>query len=167
MRRLTATARSGLVAVALAATFATAPVAHADASPFGTLSCVPRDDVRFCEGSTATRVKTWDGVPLDVNVTLPASGDSDLPLVVLLHGWGGHKAGFSDSKPWAERGYAVLAYTARGFGESCGSASSRAADPQGCAKGWIHLADARYEVRDTQYLSGLLADEGIVDPQRI
>ncbi len=75
--------------------------------------------------------------------------------------------GFGESKPWAERGYAVLTYTARGFRESCGSASSRAADPEGCAKGWIRLADARYEVRDTQYLASLLADQGIADPQRI
>jgi hypothetical protein len=162
-------ARHGLSAAVAALTLALAfaAPASADVQPFGTLSCVPRDGVRFCEGSTATRVKTWDGVPLDVNVTLPASGDTNLPLAVLLHGWGGSKPGFADSKPWAERGYAVLAYTARGFGESCGSESSRAADPAGCAKGWVHLADARYEARDTQYLSGLLADEGIADPQRV
>jgi hypothetical protein len=146
---------------------AAAPGAAAEVRPFGTLKCIPREGVRFCEGSTATRVKTFDGVPLDVNVTLPSRADSGLPLVVLLHGWGGEKVGFGESKPWAERGYAVLAYTARGFHESCGSASSRAADPEGCAEGWIRLADARYEVRDTQYLSSLLADQGIVDPQRI
>jgi hypothetical protein len=70
-------------------------------------------------------------------------------------------------KPWADRGYAVLAFSARGFGDSCGSATSRAADPAGCAKGWVHLDDVRYEARDVQYLAGLLADEGIVDPQRI
>ena len=146
---------------------AAAPVAVAEVTPFGKLECVPRESVRFCEGSTASRVKTFDGVPLDVNVTLPASAGSSLPLAVLLHGWGGGKVGFGDSKPWAERGYAVLTYTARGFRESCGSASSRAADPEGCSKGWIRLADARYEVRDTQYLASLLADEGIVDPLRV
>lgn len=160
-------ARHGLSAAVAALILALAAPASADVQPFGTLSCTPREGVRYCEGSTATRVKTWDGVPLDADVTLPASGDSNLPLVVLLHGWGGHKAGFSDAKPWAERGYAVIAYTARGFGESCGSASSRAADPAGCAKGWVHLADIRFEARDTQYLSGLLADEGIADPQRV
>src|SRR5207302_5422910 len=49
-------------------------------------------------------------------------------------------------------------YSARGFGNSCGSPSSRTAD---CAKGWVHLADQRYEARDTQYLLGLLADQRI------
>ena len=33
---------------------------------------MPTEGVRFCEGSIATRVPSFDGVPLDVNVTLPA-----------------------------------------------------------------------------------------------
>jgi hypothetical protein len=160
-------ARLALAVLCAAATLCLALPSGAagEVQPFGALNCVPREAVRFCEGSTATRVKSWDGVPLDVNVTLPAQGDADLPLVVLLHGWGGRKDGFSASRPWAERGFAVLAYTARGFGESCGSLSSRAADPAGCARGWIHLADTRYEARDTQFLAGLLADQGLVRPR--
>jgi hypothetical protein len=55
----------------------------------------------------------------------------------------------------------------RGFGDSCGSVASRAADPGGCAKGWVHLDDVRFEARDIQQLAWVLADEGIVDPQRI
>ena len=31
----------------------------------------------------------------------------------------------------------------------------------------MRLADHRYEVRDTQYLLGLLADQGVVRPQAI
>ena len=114
-------------------------------------------------------MKSFDGVPLDVNVTLPAAaqGDGPFPLVVQLHGWGGSKGGVSASKPWADRGYAVLNYTARGFGESCGSASSRLADPTGCAKGWIHLGDSRFEARDTQFLAGKLADENLIAPKKI
>ena len=115
----------------------------------------------------ATRVPTFDGVPLDVNVTLPPGASKNLPLVVQLHGWGGSKSGVGASKDWAAAGYAVLNYTARGFGASCGSQASRDAHPKGCAKGWIHLADARYEGRDSQYLAGLLADQGIVHPRRI
>jgi predicted acyl esterase len=155
---------------ALAATVAllAAPaVAAAEPKPFGKVDCVPRDGVRWCEGTIATRVKSFDGVPLDVNVTLPETGDGDFPLIIQLHGWGGRKNGLSDSREFAVKGYAVLSYSARGFGHSCGSGESRAADPAGCAKGWIHLADSRYEVRDSQYLAGLLADEGLVDPQRI
>jgi Acetyl xylan esterase (AXE1) len=146
---------------------AAAPAPAAPPRPFGTLDCAPQDGVRFCPGTVATRVTTFDGVPLDANVALPATGDSGLPLVVLSHGWGGSKFGLADMKPWAERGYAVLAFSARGFGDSCGSVASRAADPAGCAKGWVHLDDVRYEARDVQYLAGLLADEGIADPQRI
>jgi hypothetical protein len=163
------------VAAALAAPAAMLGLATADAhassasdvQPFGALECVPQQGVRFCQGSIATRVKTFDGVPLDVNVTLPADAGHRLPLVVQLHGWAGSKSGFGSSREWAEDGYAVLSYSARGFGDSCGSAASRAADPQGCAKGWVHLADSRYEARDTQYLAGLLADQGLVNPRRI
>src|SRR6185369_7043589 len=64
-------------------------------------------------------------------------------------------------------GYAVLTYSARGWSGSCGSPDSRAADPSGCAQGWIHLADQRYEAHDTQYLLGLLVDEGVTKPDAI
>jgi predicted acyl esterase len=145
------------------------PAANAAAAPrpFGTHDCAPQDGVRFCPGTVATRVKTFDGVPLDADVALPATGDTGLPLVVISHGWGQSKVGFAEMRPWAERGYAVLAFSARGFADSCGSATSRAADPAGCAKGWVHLDDVRFEARDVQQLAGLLADEGIADPQRV
>ena len=160
--------RSGLLVVAALAALVLPTAAAADAPrPFGTLDCVPREGVRFCQGSVATRVHSFDGVPLDVNVALPADQSADLPLAILSHGYGGSKLGFSDMKPFAERGFAVLAITARGFGDSCGSLQSRLADPAGCARGWVHLDDTRYEVRDVQTLAGMLADEGIADPQRI
>src|SRR3954466_11407332 len=145
------------------------PAASAAAAPtpFGTHACVPQDGVRFCPGTVATRVATFDGIPLDADVALPATADTGLPLVVISHGWGQSKVGFAEMRPWAARGYAVLAFSARGFGDSCGSAASRAADPAGCVKGWVHLDDVRFEARDVQYLSGLLADEGVADPQRI
>ena len=68
-----------------------------------------------------------------------------------------------DNVTLAAQGYAVLMYTARGFGNSCGTAASRAGTPA-CAKGWVQLADQRYEVRDTQYLAGELVDEGFAKP---
>ena len=126
---------------------------------------------RFCQGTMNSRVRTFDGVPLDVNVALPpepADGpDGGYPLIIQLHGWGGAKSGYSAMRSWAEAGYAVINYSARGFGQSCGSPESRIADPVGCAKGWVHLADARFEARDSQFLAGMLADQGLVDPQRI
>ncbi|HWH43316.1 MAG TPA: CocE/NonD family hydrolase [Thermoleophilaceae bacterium] len=136
------------------------------------IPCAEREGVRFCEGAIANRVLSFDNeqtgrVPLDVNVTLPAGGAGPWPLVIQLHGYGGRKTGLAASEEFAERGYAVLNYSARGFGNSCGSRESRAAAPSACARGWVKLADSRFEVRDSQFLAGLLADEGIADPQRV
>jgi pimeloyl-ACP methyl ester carboxylesterase len=142
--------------------------------PFGH-SCQAQDGVRFCPTtSRADRVPTFDGVPLDVDVTLPAQGDRPFPTIVMLHGWGGSKTSFESTSPvggysnnfFARQGYAVLNYTARGFGDSCGGAPPP--DHSGpCGNGYIHLADTRFEARDTQYLLGLLADDGIVKPRAI
>ncbi|MBN1530728.1 MAG: acetylxylan esterase [Thermoleophilaceae bacterium] len=159
--------RLWVLAAACVAALSLPAAAESAVRPFGKLACVPAEGVRFCEGSVANRIPTWDGVPLDVNVTLPAKRSRGLPLVIQLHGWGGSKSGLGASKEWAEDGYAVLNYSARGFGDSCGSAASRAAAPSACAKGWVHLGDSRYEARDSQYLAGLLADQGIVAPRRI
>jgi hypothetical protein len=139
----------------------------------GRVPCVEQSGVQFCAGSFTARVESWDGVPLDANVTLPpASMDGPFPLIVDLHGWGAGK-NQSVQVEWATEGYAVLSYSARGFHGSCGVPAARGrdetlADPDVCAtRGWIHLADARYEVRDSQHLAGLLADEGLVVPDRI
>jgi hypothetical protein len=155
---------------ALALAFSPA-AAHAAPAPFGH-PCTAQDGVRFCPTSQLTdRVPSFDGVPLDVDVTLPATGDGPFPTIVMLHGYGGSKTdyekeGGSTTYHWnaeffAQRGYAVVNTTARGFGRSCGAAASRTPD---CAKGWLHLADQRYEARDTQHLLGLLADAGIAKP---
>jgi hypothetical protein len=121
-------------------------------------------------------VKTWDGVPLDTTITLPSAASSRLPLVVLIHGFGnsryeyldpGSSAYTGNAYEWARRGYAVLAYTARGLWGSCGTPDARAANPADCARGYIRLADTRYEVRDTQEIVGRLVDEGVADPARI
>jgi prolyl oligopeptidase family protein len=55
--------------------------------------------------------------------------------------------------------------SARGFGRSCGAPDSRTSP--GCDRGWIQFADQRYELHDVQYLLGRLADQGLIDPQRI
>lgn len=137
----------------------------------------PNNDVLFCEGDDANRVPSFDKVPLDVDVTLPedAKPGVRLPTIVIMHGYGGGKGDFEaedaegdDTREYhynnifyAERGYAVVNYSARGFDRSCGQPSSRAPVPVGadCTKGWIHLADQRFEARDTQLLLGKLVDE--------
>jgi hypothetical protein len=158
-----------LVVVALAATVAivaaAAPRASAEEIPSALgIPCAPGSGgIQECTGSVATRVSSWDGVPLDVDLTFPpAAHDGPHPLIVYLHGWGGSKSGPAvDVEALAREGYAVMAYSARGFGDSCGSEDSR--DAPGCARGWIHLADARFEARDTQHLAGLLHDAGLVE----
>src|SRR4051812_8068720 len=107
--------------------------------PLG-LACAPLKSVRFCPGDGASqRVLTFDGVPLDADVTLPGGGsDGPFPTIVMLHGWGGNKSAFETigtndgpqgrdgqanhqiyhyNNIWfAQHGYAVVNYTARGFG---------------------------------------------------
>jgi predicted acyl esterase len=160
--------RSLLTTLALVALVLPATASAKVLTPFGH-ACSAQKGLRFCPTtSDAQRVASFDGVPLDVDVTLPASGDGPFPTIVMLHGLGGSKADFESASPqgrynnayYAGRGYAVVNYTARGYGRSCGDPSSRTA---GCERGWTHLADQRYEARDTQYLLGLLVDEGIAE----
>jgi len=142
------------------------------AAPLGLEDCAPTQGVHQCSGL----VRSWDGVPLDATLTLPSAEARELPLVVEIHGLGNSKyeylnpeeTAYTDNAyAWAREGYAVLTYTARGFWGSCGTPESRLANPADCARGYIHLADLRYEVRDTQELIGRLVDERVVDRRRI
>ncbi len=161
-----------LCALALWAEPAGATVNEVFSSTSSPVPCFAESNgVRFCSDTPRSTVKTFDGVPLDVNVALPARAhggpEGPYPLVMLFHGYGGAKAGLTGMQTWLEHGYATLSVTARGFGESCGTAAARAADPQGCAAGYVRLADTRHEVRDAQELAGLLVDERLVLPQQI
>lgn len=149
------------------------------------ISCVTQaGGVRVCHGDgkgptgTDLRAKSFDGTPLALYVTLPprpsSGADGNYPLVILSHGWGDPTSGPDDTqyggptpRQWAKEGYAVLQLVARGWGDSCGSVPSRFLNPAGCQNGYIRLVDFRYEVRDAQYVAGLLVDEGIADPKRI
>src|SRR4051794_10406884 len=165
--------RAAALAVALAALAVLAPAtAQAAPAPFGH-ACTPQDGVRFCPtADLASRVASFDGTPLDVDVTLPTTGDGPFPTILLLHGLGQTKGAFEgpggdpgyNSVRFAQLGYAVVTPTARGFGASCGTPSSRTPD---CAAGWVRLDDMRYEVRDVQTLAGKLVDDGVADPRRI
>jgi dienelactone hydrolase len=138
------------------------------------------DGTEVCHGTFSSsggsdlRLKSFDGQPLAVWVTLPAATGNPYPLIIQSHGWGVPPNGPTDTQyygptadSWAQAGYAVLQITARGFGDSCGSAASRLADPAGCQNGYIRLDDERYEARDAQYATGLLVDEGVADANRI
>ncbi|MFC8615811.1 alpha/beta fold hydrolase [Micromonospora purpureochromogenes] len=85
-------------------------------------------------------------VELDTTLWLPddASADHQVPAVLLAHGFGGTKDSVrSDAEDLVTRGYAVLTWTARGFGRSGGE---------------IHLDHPDYEIRDAQRLLDRLAE---------
>lgn len=141
--------------------------------PNGSGGTLPVAGQRWCGTVRGTTVPTWDGTPIDVQVTLPAEPatgpDGSFPVVGVFHGYGGEKipaTSAADVQRWVQRGYAVFSMTDRGFGASCG-ARVPAPKPAACANGYIHLMSNAYEVRDAQHLLGVLADEGVIDPQRI
>ena len=85
--------------------------------------------------------------PIDLDTTLflpdSASAANPVPAILLAHGFGGTKQSVaSDAETFAGRGYAVLTWTARGFGRSGGE---------------IHLDSPDYEVRDASRLIDWLA----------
>ena len=97
-------------------------------------------------GDVATeeaRVAVDGGVELDTTLFLPAAGEP-APAVVLAHGFGGSKDSVADdARDLAGRGYVVLTYSARGFGESTGQ---------------IGLNDPDAEVADLSALLDRLAE---------
>src|SRR4051794_23825143 len=177
-----------MIAAAAAATAALLAPTAASAvppSPFGH-ACSPQNGVLFCPSADLSqRVATWDGVPIDVDVTLPASGDGPFPTIVMVHGLGGSKLDFEapdvngadvagqphseryhyNNLFYAQRGYAVVTLAQRGYGTSCGKPDSRTSPA--CDKGWQHLDDQAYEARDIQYLLGLLVDQHLTQANAI
>lgn len=182
-------------AVALAALFMLILVPQAEGaitSAFdGELTCTtqPQPDGRvLCSGpggspnaapgsnnAVANTVPSFDGVPIDINLAFPNEeefGEGPYPLAMYFHGFGGGKEGFNgDLKRFTDAGMAAFSMTERGFKFSCGEKNSidtlNADTPNACNKGFIHLMDTRYEVRDAQYFAGLLADEGLIQPKKI
>ncbi len=135
------------------------------------------------------RIRSFDGTPLDTDVTIPTTGPaSPRPLMILMHGWGNSKTEWEsttlagtgkDDYHWnnawfAAQGYVVLTYSARGFHQSCGKDAggyTYATDPT-CfdtpgEASWTHLSDRRWETHDSQYLAGILVDAGLANPHRI
>ncbi|MBW3535733.1 MAG: alpha/beta fold hydrolase, partial [Gemmatimonadetes bacterium] len=107
------------------------------------LSCGGSDATALsCTGFLASDV---DGTLLDVGVQVP-QGPGPHPLVVLLHGWAGSKGSSGDI---ADRllgaGYAVLRYSARGFGDSWGQ---------------VNLVDRHVEIRDLRSMVAQVVDQG-------
>jgi predicted acyl esterase len=181
--------RGLFAAVAIAAALMVAPAAQA-APPTevfgGDVGCEPAaGGITECNDQT----ETWDGTKVDVNVFLPPEsfGEGPFPLIGDFHGWGGAKQGLKTValaapepekttpiseqadpriREWAEAGYAVFSMSDRGWGLSCGAKDPEKAEPK-CEQGYNHLMDDRYEVRDAQYLMSILADEDLVEPDKV
>jgi pimeloyl-ACP methyl ester carboxylesterase len=171
------------LALAIALLVVPASAAASPDAPFGHACTVRDDGLRFCPtASDDQRVPSFDGTPIDVDVTLPPAGTepAPFPTIVMMHGFPGTKEGFESATPegtsahtylynnafYANQGYAVITLSSRGFGRSCGVPDSRTS-PQ-CDRGWVHpVADQRFEIRDVQHLLGLLVDEGVTQPGRI
>jgi predicted acyl esterase len=140
---------------------------------------VQGNGVRLCDqtiagnpgGPNRSTVKAFDNVPIDVRVAfppVPVSGpDGPYPLIMMFHGYAGSKLALSSMQPWLDRGYATFSMTTRGFGQSCGTSTSRSELGADCNTGYVRLMDTRYEVRDAQDLAGLLTDEGRTSPTQI
>lgn len=160
----------------------------AAAPPLG-LNCAPYGDQTICSGE----VPSFDGAVMDVDVTKPAAGSpGPHPLIVMLHGFGNDKhewestndeADNADKWHWnshwfAARGYYVLTYTARGFGDNGASKPYEPATPPGttCPKkgsdclptGTIRVKNKNVEIRDTQWLAARVAKQyPDLDPAKV
>jgi len=159
---------------------------HATTGVAGLDSCPTRPeygDVQICSGEVAS----WDTTSLDVDLTLPKAGTGDRhPLVVMLHGFANNKHEWesrtdegdnADKWHWnnhwfAEHGFYVLTYTARGFYDEVLDRTDEPPTPAGlpvtCVgpvrpgsaclpNGTIHLKSREFELRDTQWLAALVA----------
>jgi ABC-2 type transport system ATP-binding protein len=83
--------------------------------------------VSMMVAGAATSATDPTPVQLDVDVYVPET--TPAPAVLLAHGFGGSKEGLAEeAQLLAESGYVVLAYTARGFGNSTGRISMNAPD---------------------------------------
>src|SRR3954454_15898902 len=171
-----------LTALVLAATATRVSAATPITSSF-TMPCPAYGDQHVCSGE----VPSFDGTPLDVDLTLPengAGGDRH-PLIVMLHGFGNDKHEWesttnegdgADKWHWnshwfAPHGYYVLNYPARGF-RTDKAEDGQPWTPAGAAgsetNGKIRLKSRESEVRDTRYLAALVADAySDVDAKRV
>jgi predicted acyl esterase len=105
------------------------------------LACVAGTEARTFSGYLETDV---DRTLLDAQLDLPA-GAGPFPLVVILHGWAGSKHTSGNiAQMLLEDGYAVLRYTARGFGDSWGK---------------VNLADVSVERRDLQSMISRVVEQ--------
>jgi ABC-2 type transport system ATP-binding protein len=104
-------------------------------------------DYRTSDQTITVRSGPDGRIPIALDTTYfepkSASARHQVPAVLLAHGFGGTKEDVAqDAEDLAARGYAVLTWTAEGFGDSAGQ---------------IHLDSPDWEVKDAQGLINWLA----------
>jgi dienelactone hydrolase len=163
-----------LTAAAIACLAAAAPASATTLPDSFSGACPTYGDQQICSGS----VPSFDGTKLDVDLTLPTTGGQRHPLIVMLHGFGDDKHEWesttdegdgADKYHWnnrwfAEHGYYVLTYTARGFSDDGADEDTTQPptprEPSGSIdlpRGTIHLKSRDWEIRETQWLAALVA----------
>ena len=134
--------------------------------------CPTYGDTEVCSGE----VPSFDGAPLDVDLTKPSGGQGGVhPLIVMLHGFSNDKHEWestsnsgdgADKHRWnshwfAQHGYYVLTYTARGFRTDEPERPDQPNTPAGTSvsepNGHIMLKSREFEARDTQWLAAIVA----------
>jgi len=86
-------------------------------------------------------ITTAPGISIDTSLYLPSQ--SPAPAILIAHGFGGTKDSVeADAKYFRDKGFAVLTWTARGFGDSTGQ---------------IEMNSIGAEVSDTRELISYLA----------
>jgi hypothetical protein len=141
------------------------------------------------------KVLTFDGVPLDTDLSVPAGLlQAHLPMLVMIGGDDNHKTEWESTTvrnpqspaadgynnvAFAQQGYAVLTYSSGGAFGSCSPYGDQSANPPEppdrtvlsptgpCRNARVGMPDRRFEVHDLKYLAGLLVDAGVADPAHI
>ncbi len=95
-------------------------------------------------------IRSFDGTPIVATLMLPAgaSGDRPVPAILETHGWGGSRlrAPGAWEQPLLDRGYAVLTWDSRGWGDSGGEASPAGPAEVGDAGAMIDYLASRPEI---------------------
>ncbi|HEY9289536.1 MAG TPA: hypothetical protein VIT43_16090 [Candidatus Dormibacteraeota bacterium] len=151
--------------------------ARASSGVPGLNACPLYGDTQICSGE----VPSYDGTLLDVDLTLPMTSGSRHSLMIMAHGFGNNKHEWEsvndeadNARYWhwnshwfAEHGYYVLTYTARGFNDAGrdqpyepNTPGGSSAIPNGVPPAdtaTIHIKSKEFEITDTQYLAALVA----------
>lgn len=89
-----------------------------------------------------------DSTPVRIDADLYVPTTTPAPAIILAHGFGGNKQSVAaEAKYFANAGFVVLAYTARGFGESGGQ---------------ISMNSPQFEVADASSLVSYLSNQDFV-----